>query len=169
MKTKSGIIIIILLTGLIIGAAQPAMLYASAEGGDPSNLWDPFVNKTPFSGGTKLQGTLTMIYNTSFLYNYLSSLCSTFQTSMLYSVRFTYSNTFYTYTGSTGVCYGIIGTPGSGGQGDVIMAFLKWALADIFQMSAQDIKWNLIKVNNPGIAFDGNSFVTDIVVKVKQP
>jgi len=169
MKTKSGVIIIMLLTGLIIGAAQPAMLYAGGETGDPTSLWAPFVNTNPLGskGATQLPGTLTMIYNTSFLYNYLTSLCSTFQTSMLYSVRFTYNNTFYTYTGSTGVCYGDIGTPGSGGQGDVIMAFLKWALIDIFQSQNPNFKWNLIKVNNPGIAFDGNSFVTDIIVKVK--
>jgi hypothetical protein len=165
MKTKLGIIIIILLTGLIIISMQPVLVYAGPET-PHGNLWDPFVNTNPFFGGTKLPGTLTIIYNPGYLLNYYPTACSNGmpQANMFYSVRFIHNRVIYTYEGSTGVCFGDIGTPGTGGQGDVIMSFLDYVVRQTIPTAT---KWNIKSITNPGISSDSLSFVTDIVVMVK--
>jgi hypothetical protein len=167
MKTKSGVLFIVLLTSIILGAAQPARLYA---GETPSgNLWDPFVNINPFRGGTSIPGTLTIIYNPLSLFNFFPTACSNGQATMFYSLRLTYNKTPYTYQGATQVCLGDIGTPGTGGQGDVILSFLNYVMLGYFpsQVNLPITRWNLKSVNNPGISTDSLSFVADIVVAVK--
>ena len=149
MKKKWRGFFIVLLAGIILGTANPARLYAGGQTGE-GNLWDPFVNTNPFIGGTRLPGTLTIIYNPSWLYNFSTTACNNGmpQAPMFICVRFIYSNLIYTYEGSTSVCLGDIGTLGSGGQGDVIMAFLDYVIKDIFQN--QGVKMELKKYSQSG-------------------
>jgi hypothetical protein len=165
MKTKLGVLFVVLLTGIIFGAAQPAWLYA---GETPSgNLWDPFVNTNPFRGGTSIPGTLTIIYNPLSLINFFPSACSNGQATMFYSVRLIHGKTPHTYEGATQVCLGDIGTPGTGGQGDVITSFLNYVMLGFFPSDAGLIvnQWNLKSVKNVGMG--SSSFVADLVVAVK--
>ena len=150
MKKKLEGFFILLLTLLILGAAQPALLYAGGQTGG-GNLWDPFVNTNPFNykDAIKLPGTLTIIYNPSFLINFGQltnffplNCAGQYQATMFYSVRFNYLKNLKTFQGATGVCLGDIGTPGSGGQGDVIMAFLGYVIPDVIDYTPFT-KWNL--------------------------
>ncbi len=173
MKKKLRGFFILLTVVLILGATPPAWLYAGGQTGE-GNLWDPFVNTNPFNytGAVKLTGTLTMIYNPSWLLNY-GQLTNFFplscnglgQAIMFYSARFNYLETIKTYPGATGVCLGDIGNPGSGGQGDVIMAFLGYVIPDVIGYTP--LKWNLRSIKNAGISGDSMSFVADFVIMAK--
>lgn len=172
MKTKLGVIIIVLLTGIILGAAQPAMLYAGAEVGDNSTLWDPFVNLNPLKGKVaKLTGPLSIYY---FVDQNLPG-CSNGQdqTIMFYTVRLSSGSNIYTYEGSATGCLGDIGIPGSNGQGDVIMTFLGSVVSGIFpNASGWPVQqgWNLTSVGSPGMGFTNTSyaFVADLSIEVAQ-
>ncbi len=59
MKTGKIMLIFVFLTGLMLGATQPALLYAAET---PSgNPWDQFVYTKPFKG-TTLSGVLSIYY-----------------------------------------------------------------------------------------------------------
>jgi hypothetical protein len=166
MKPKLGVLVILLLTSIILGAAQPARLYA-CQTPDGSTPWDQFVNKNSFKGGTPIQGTLTVIYSPLSLGNFFPGTCSTSQAIMFYSVRLIYDKKPYTYEGNTTVCLGDFGTPGTGGQGDVIQAFLDFNLRWYFpyQANLPVNQWYIKSLKNAGIG--QFSFVGDIVVYVK--
>lgn len=167
MKTKLGIVIIMFLTGIFFGAAQPAIVYAGPETGG-GTLWDPFIDPHPYPG-TKLTGTLSIIYNPNLLAAMtLSDKCSLngglLSATMFYSVRFSVSSQIYTFVGATeGVCLGDVGQPGSGGQGDLIKAFLGNAVNTIFPGKG----WKLKAVKQPGIDSNSFGFVADVVLAVQ--
>jgi hypothetical protein len=164
MKMRSGVIVIMLLAGLIIGFVQPAVLSAG-ETPSGGNLWDPFINPDHLKGGTQLPGTLSIIYSPIIFPNNYVDICNgNYQATMFYSVRFKYSNQISTYEGSTGVCLGNIGTPGTGGQGDVIMSFLDQVIRQIIPTTN---KWYIKSISNPGMSGDSLGFVSDILVMVK--
>lgn len=155
---------------MIIGTAQPALLFAGGEGSQ-GNIWDPFVNTNPFKGGTIVPGTITIIYNPLSLLNFFPPSCkgNMPQATMFYSLRLVYNKTPYTYQGVTQVCMGDIGNPGSGGQGDVITSFLNYVMLVYFPVDANLTigKWNLKSVQMPGISQDGFSFIADIQIAFK--
>jgi hypothetical protein len=158
MKMKLGVLIFVFLTGLVLVATQPALLYAGTE--TPSgNAWDPFVDTSPFKG-TKLSGPLS-IYLEPASY---SEECGNYKGTMFYTVRLSKGSDIYTFHGKvTDICFGNIGDPGSGGQGDVIMNFLGYVVGQIFGPGKL---WKLKSVDNPGTAPDSQSFVADIVIAV---
>jgi hypothetical protein len=170
MDKKLGTLFIVLLASIIIGVSQPALLYAGE--GSIGNPWDPFVTtKIPNGNYTTLTGTLSLIYNSGYLPNFDPKGCSLLgltQGAMYYSVRFSYNNVFPNYEGSTAVCLGDFGTVGSGGQGDIVMAFLDSAVQSTLGVPP-GTKWYLTKVKNPGISSYVLSFTADIVIKVKNP
>jgi hypothetical protein len=160
MKTKWGVLFIVFLAGIMLGTVQPSLVFSSAQ--DEFLLWDPFIDISSFSG-TKLAGTLTIVYNP----NFLAGLCDNGQNvaTMFYAVRFPLSKTIYTFEGAKeGICLGDIGTPGSGGQGDAVMLFLGNAVKKIFPNSSI---WKLRAVSTPGISLDSLSFIADILIMVK--
>jgi hypothetical protein len=162
MKTKSGVIIIMLLIGLIIGASLPDRLYAGG-GTSEGFLWDPFINQTPLSGIVyMMNGTLSISYDVG----QASASCGgQYVANMFYTVRLSKDSKTYTFNGSTdGVCTGDIGVPGSGGQGDAIMNFLGTAVRAIFP-NAKNPKWNLVSVSTPWISPVSDAFVADIFIE----
>ena len=175
MRTRWGVLIFVFLMGVILGVTQPAFLYAGAEtpGG---NLWDAFVNTSPPSPtDIKVDGALSIYYVVTCVPQITKSKpvcypccpCEFGTATMFYTVRLTKEFNIYTYEGSTnGVCLGNIGTPGSGGQGDVIMNFLGTVVTNIFGAGHT---WQLKSVNNPGIAPDSLAFGADITIAVQLP
>jgi hypothetical protein len=161
MKTKLGVIIVVFLASLIIGAAQPAMLYAGIEG--EGTLWDPFIDTSSFKG-IHLTGPISIVYNP----NLLAIPCETGmpRATMFYTVRLKSSidSQIYSFVGATeGVCLGDVGIPGSGGQGDVIMNFLGTVVNNNFPGAV----WRLKAINNPIVTPEGLAFVADIKIAVK--
>jgi hypothetical protein len=173
MKTKLGVLIFVFLTGMVLGALQPALVYGGAEtpGG---TLWDPFVHvsfftltPTSFHKGTNLAGPLSIVYDVA-----VDQLleCTTGTANMFLTVRLIGGNgshrQIYWFDGETpGICLGDIGTPGSGGQGEKILQFLKNVVLAIFP-NAKDAQ--ITSVDNAGVAPDGFAFVGDITIAVKQ-
>jgi hypothetical protein len=170
MKTTYRSFFIILILGFIIGVAQPALLYAGAETPE-GNVWDPFVNTNPFKGGTTVPGTITIIYNPLSLLNFFPLSCSGNmpQATMFYSLRLVYNKKPYTYQGATQVCMGNFGTPGSGGQGDVVTSFLNYIMLAYFpgDTNLNITQWNLKSLQAPGISQNGLSFIADIQIAFK--
>jgi hypothetical protein len=181
MKTKLGVLIFVFLTAMILGAAQPALLFAGGETGG-GNFWDPFIDTTGFTG-TNVFGTLSIYYNVTCIPNpiphpkkksapcYPCCPCGLGTVTMSYVVRIPYGEDIngetiiHTYEGSTdGKCIGDIGIPGSGGQGDAIMNFLDTAVTNIFGSIRP---WKLKAVNNPGISQDSLAFLADIEIAVQ--
>ena len=169
MKTRLGVLIFVFLTGMILGVVQPAFLYGSET--PAGNPWDPFVNVSLFTGqpiksnaGTKLDGPLSIVLNTSIPI----TLCGNGlpYATMLYTVRLGKGSQMYWFDGETpNVCEGNIGTPGSGGQGDAVMSFLKSVVLFIFP-NAKDAK--VISLDNAGPTPDALAFIADITIAVTQ-
>jgi hypothetical protein len=177
MKTRLGVLIFVFLTGIIFGVGQPALLYGMET--PTGNAWDPFIKVSFFTGKAippkhlpfpiTLSGRLSIAYGTSF-----SAFCPPGATSGPYLVTMFYtltlsdgdqSNSPQLYTSFTpGTCEGDIGTPGSGGQGDVIMGFLKTVVLQIFP-NAKDAY--LKSVSNTWTAPDAFAFEADIKIVVK--
>jgi hypothetical protein len=178
MKTKLGILSFVFLTGLFIVATPPAHLYAgtTTTGG---TAWDPFINVSFFSGnqisksaGTKLAGVLSIYYN-----DVDTGLnCEGpggFEVEMYVTVRLSQSaksNDTFTYdTVIPYVCSADTGSPGSGGQGDLILNFLKSVVLNIYP-NANDAY--LTSVEKPGIAgtpySPAQAFVANINIAVQQ-
>lgn len=172
MKTRLGVMIFVFLAGIILGATQPALLYAGAETGG-GNLWDSFVGTPPFPG-TKLSGPLSISYDPDQSPPYCAN--GNYHATMFITVRLTPRKDhdrkvkgpqIYTFDEvKEGICLGDIGTPGSGGQGDVIMNFLGTVVVPgIFGSSKH---WKLESVTKPGIAPDSLAFVANITIAVRQ-
>jgi|WetSurMetagenome_2_1015567.scaffolds.fasta_scaffold377949_1 hypothetical protein len=164
MKKELKIILVIGLVVVMFGVAQPTLLYAGG-GTTGGNLWDPFVNTNPLRKPfTEIKGTLNIIFNPGYLAD-ASGACNNFlgSATMFYSVRLIYGGNLYANEGSTGVCYGNIGVPGSGGWGDVISTFLVSSIQSIIPFT----KWNIKTMSNPVISGDGFSFITDLTIQVK--
>ena len=141
------------LTGLIIGAAQPATLYAGGETGDGSDLWSQFIDTSGFKG-TVLNGTLSILYYP----NPLADLCSTGQqqATMFYSVRFIVSKKTMASVGAAAVCLLDIA-----GQGEEIMNFLTgFVNKNILTIN----KCVLKAINNSRITDGSYGFVADITL-----
>jgi hypothetical protein len=174
MKTKVGMLFFMFLTGIILAATQPTLLYAGAETGGGTSLWDPFVHvslftltPTTFHKGTNLAGPLSILYDAD-----VPQIpeCTSGTATMFYTVRLIGGKgshrQIYWFDGATkGVCLGDIGSPGLGGQGDAILQFLKNAVLAIFP-NAKDAQ--ITSVDNAGIAPDSLAFVGDITILVKQ-
>ena len=169
MKTRLGVLIFVFLAGMILGASQPALVYASET---PSgNLWSPFLDVSFFTlatvshpkGYIPLAAHLKMDFK-SFGY-YTTCPGSLYEGTLFYNVSSANPNVPWFYTSFTsGVCQGNIGTPGSGGIGDVIMGFLKTVVLQIFP-SAKDAY--LQSVSNPWYEDDAGAFTADITIAVK--
>ncbi len=172
MKTKLRVLMVGLLAGIILGVTQPALLYAGETG--EGNLWDPFVDTSPPSPtDIKVDGTLSIYYVVTCVPQITKSKpacypccpCTLGTVTMSYTVRLSKEFNIYTYEGSTsGKCIGDIGTPGSGGQGDVIMNFLGTAVTNIF---GSGHRWTVKSVNYPGVSGDSLAFVADIAIAVQ--
>jgi hypothetical protein len=84
---------------------------------------------------------------------------------MFYTVSNNQSTSPWVYTSFTpGICLGNIGTPGSGGQGDVIMGFLKTVVLQIIPFAKNAY---LKSVSNTWFADDSSAFAADITIAVK--
>jgi hypothetical protein len=156
MKTRLGVLILVFLTGMILGATQPTLLYAGAEVGE-INPWDKFVYAKPFPG-TRLAGPLSIYYEI------LEGECDGQPlTNMYYTVRLSKHKDLYTFQGFRGeICLADIDA-----QGEEIMNFLDTVVVPtIFPDGIQ--AWKLIDVDNPGIGINGPAFVTDITITVKE-
>jgi hypothetical protein len=168
MKTKLGVLLVVLLTSIILGAAQPARLYACETGGS-TTPWDTFVDTNPLGGnGVKsINGTLTVIYNplAGWLPNFFQGACTNGQATMFYSVRLTYKKKPYTYEGASNVCMGDFGSLGTGGQGDVIYTFMTYVMMGYFPNDAglTVSAWNVKSLKNAGAG--QYSFIGDIEIQ----
>ena len=163
MKIKLGVISFVFLTGIILGVAQPPMLYAGGETGG-GTIWDPFVNQNPLKGKVaKLTGPLSIYYipteTTPTCWN------TNFHANMYYTVRLSAGFNLYTFDGTTSnICLGdFSGNPTS--QGPAIMAFLETVINGIFQNA---VGWNLTSVGSPGISPESLAFVADLSIEVKE-
>jgi hypothetical protein len=170
MKTRLGVLIFVFLMGVILGATQPGFLYAGAEttGG---TLWDPFLNVSFFTlrpvsyAKVNTQAAHLKLNFTSTGYE-TCSLTNLYWGTLYYTVSGAYPlNIPWQFTSFTSnICAGNIGTPGSGGEGDVIMGFLKTVVLQIFPF-AKDAY--LESVNNAMVYDDGFAFEADIIIAVK--
>jgi hypothetical protein len=169
MKRRLAVLIFVFFAGMILVATEPALLYAGFETGE-ANVWDPFVNvsfftltPTSFSKGPTLAARLSITYTTSY-YSYCDN--GQYMGTLFYTVSSADQRKIpWNYTSFTpGICFGDIGTPGSGGQGDVIMKFLKTVVLQNFPF-AKDAY--LKSVSNPWFEDDGFAFAADITIAVK--
>jgi len=161
MKTRLGVLIFVLLAAMILGAAEPAVVHAGYETGGGS-VWTPFLGTPPF-GETKLTGPLSVYFYPGPPYSYCSP--GIYEGIMFYTVRFIVDFQTYTFDGyTTGVCLGNIGTPGSGGIGDVLMNFLGTAVSAIFPNAKS---WKLKSIDNPGTSPDSLAFVAGVTIAVQ--
>ena len=181
MKTRLGMLIFVFLTGLVLGGLQPDLLYAGAET-TGTTLWDPFVNVSlftgksiphPFHAKTNLPGRLSIVYSPSPggvpCSDDTNPLATMFYTLRLSDGWRSENASFYT-SFTPGICLSVdaIGIPGSGGQGDLILEFLKTVVLQIFPY-ARDAYVTYVKSdNNPWMAPDGLAFVIDITIVVKR-
>ena len=121
MKTRAGMIMLVFLTGMILGAAEPALLYGAESGG--GNVWDQFVDPKPYPG-IILEGPLSIYFDiTDFQENcggvqgnadYVATM---YYTVRLNKVKAAYKKNvqFYTFHGKyEGVCL-LTGTDTQGG------------------------------------------------------
>jgi hypothetical protein len=161
MRKKT--ILILITLSILIGAWQTGKLMAASTAG--GNIWDSFIDTSSFSG-TKITGTLSIGYLTYPQNNPYPGVCGSLpQATMFYTARLNYNKKLYTYTGATNVCKGDVGMPGSGGQGDVIMAFLESCVLQMIPTGVTEMR--LKSVTNAGYDADNLSFVSDIMVMVR--
>jgi hypothetical protein len=161
MKTRMFLLSLVSFSMIVFGAALPTLLHAGAETGG-GTLWDPFVGSPPF-GGTKVTGPLSISYDPVDAPPCGNDLP---QANMFYTLRLIKGSEIYTFDGYTaGICLGDVGTPGSGGQGDVLMSFLDTAVKTVFPRAKS---WKLKSVDDAGIARDSLAFVADVVIVVKK-
>jgi len=100
MKTRLGVLIFVFLTGMILGAMEPALLYGAETPG--GNVWDFVLDTKPFTG-TVLAGPLSIYYEVQ------SGVCNDGQplATMYYTVRLNKKRELYTFQGrASGVCLG---------------------------------------------------------------
>jgi hypothetical protein len=173
------VLILLLLSGMILGTIQPAVVFAGSTSG--GNIWDQFVYTQPFTG-TKLQGTLSIYYE----YNFVAGdfvYCadeSSIMVTMYYTARLKKQKdpTLWVFNGSSqrsrsscGICLtDVIG------QGEEINNFLNGivtgtlpATPALFPTGVKE--WHLTSITN-GQFYDGGllpsrGFVADIVITVK--
>ena len=106
MKTRLGVIIFVFLIGMILWAAQPALLYGAET--PEGNVWDPFIDPKPYKGET-LSGPLS-------IYLDITGPCggSDYTATMYYTVRLSKKKDLYTFQGKTAdVCLADIETQGN--------------------------------------------------------
>lgn len=182
MRKKLGVLMLVLLTGMILGTTQPALIYAGGFETGSGSVWDPFAyisffKLTPakYTKGTILSGQLSIAYALSpSAFSGVTCPDSTFFVgTMFYALRLSdnekskhddQSKSPQIYRSFTPVvCVGDIGTPGSGGQGDLILQFLKTVVLRIFP-DAKDAYARIDSVNNP----DDYTLVADITIVVRK-
>ncbi len=157
MKTLKWVLFFVFLTGMILGAGQPALVCAS-EGAQA--VWDQWLDTSAFTG-TKLAGVLSIYYE------YLPPpLCldNSQAANMYVTVRLSKGFDLNTFQGKQQVCMGNINGPG--GQGDYIVnTFLNNAVHTLYP-NATD--WKLKSIDNPGFTSPTGSraFVADIQIAV---
>jgi hypothetical protein len=86
MKTRLGVMILVFLMGLILGAMQPAALFAAEGGG---NIWDEFVDPKPYPG-IWFEGPLSIYYEYQYDESFNPVICEDTgdpMTKMFYTVR----------------------------------------------------------------------------------
>jgi len=158
MKTRLGVLIFVFLTGMILGAMEPALLYGAET--PEGNVWDQFIDPKPYKGNT-LSGTLS-------IYCEITGPCgdSDYTATMYYTVRLNKKKDLYTFQGKTaGVCLADIET-----QGNIIKNdFLGWVVVPgIFPDGFNSWKFKSIgkaQFNDDGLSFS-RAFVTDIEIVV---
>ena len=167
MKTRAGMIMLVFLTGMILGAAEPALLYGAESGG--GNVWDKFVDPKPYPG-VQLEGPLSIYYditgedpNCGGIEGNYDIVATMYYTVRLNKDKAAYKKNvqFYTFHGKyEGVCL----LTGTDTQGGAIKDFLgNVVIPGIFL----DFKsWKLKSIDNVG--FDEQSFVADIEIAVKE-
>ncbi len=165
MKTLKRVLFFVFLTGMILGAGQPALLYAS-EGEHP--VWEQWLDTSSFTG-TKLAGPLSIYYE------YLpGQYCNgpgqdgSQVVNMYVTVQLSKGFDLHTFQGKTQNCIGSINSPG--GQGDwIVNTFLDNAVRTLYGPSAQ---WKLKSIDNAQFndqTINGQSsraFVADIQIAV---
>lgn len=158
MKKRMRVLILVFLAGMILGAVQPAMLFAGeTQHGFP---WDVFVYPQPFAG-TKLSGPLSIYYLP----------CGDSCFTMYYTVRLSKGFDLYLFQGSTTV------SPVNNlndQTGAIIIAFLgNVVVPGIFTNGNNG--WALKSIEN-GIVHDetigqvtiSRAFAADISIAVKE-
>jgi hypothetical protein len=157
MRKRMGVLIFVFLTGMILGAMQPAMLFAGETGG--GNIWDQFVDPKPYPG-IILEGPLSIYYE------YLLDVdpCEDGQpvANMYYTVRLSKHRQLYTFQGTTGVCLGDMLY-----QGNAIREFLGTVVVPGIFPNARH--WKLKSINRGRYHDDdfSRAFVADIELAVK--
>jgi hypothetical protein len=179
MKTGKGMLIFVFLTGAMLGAMQPALLYGSETGG--GNPWDLFVYDKPFHG-TKLQGPLSIYYEYNFAggdFVYCGDEGASYMVTMYYTVRLKKQRdpTLWVFEGSSqrskpcGICLQDIVAQGAeinNFLGDIVLGNIS-AIPPIFPNGVKE--WHLTSIDN-GQFYDrgyppSRGFVADIVITVK--
>ena len=171
MKTKLRVLIVVFLTGMILGVGQPALLYGTETPG--GNVWDQFVYTKPFKG-TTVQGALSIYYQiTGCETTNCPGDCAA---NMFYMVKLIKQNETITYLfqGSSqashpdGICLKDIL-----GQGAEIMNFFGNVVSDPSLFPNGVVDWKVTAIDN-GQFNDENTFpsgsrafVADVVITVK--
>jgi len=171
MKTRWGVLIFVFFAGMVLVGTQPALVYAGSE--TPSgSLWSPFIGVSFFTlqpvsyAKVNTQAAHLKLNFTSTGYE-ICPLTGNYEGTLYYTVSGAYplNNIPWQFTSFTSnICAGNIGTPGSGGEGDVIMGFLKTVVLQIFPF-AKDAY--LESVSNAMAYDDGFAFEADIIIAVK--
>jgi hypothetical protein len=172
MKKGRGVLIIVFLTGMILGTMQPAMLFAGETGG--GDIWDQFVDPKPYPG-IWLQGPLSIYYE--YLYDDEGNqLICDLETgdpaaNMFYTVRLNKVVWFdfksvqtYTFQGTMGTCLNDWEF-----QGNVIKEFLGTVVVPgIFPGGFSS--WKVKSIEKAQYHDDdfSRAFVADIVIAVKR-
>jgi hypothetical protein len=170
MKKRMGVLIFVFFTGMILGAMQPAMLFAAETGG--GNVWDQFIDPKPYLG-IWFEGPLSIYYE--YLYDDEGNLltCETGDavSNMFYTVRlnkvvwFNFMNVqLYTFQGTTGTCLNDWVF-----QGNAIKEFLGTVVVPgIFPDGFRS--WKLKSVNKAQFHDDdfSRAFVADIEIAVRK-
>lgn len=173
MKKRMGVLILVFLTGLILGTMQPATVFAGETGG--GNIWDQFVDPKPYPG-IWLAGPLSIYYE--YVYDDEGNLltCETGDAvaNMFYTVRLNKvldmlrpNPTLYTFQGTTGTCLNDWAF-----QGAAIKEFLGTIVVPGIFLNYNPVKssWKLMAVTKAQYHDDdfSRAFVSDIAIAVKK-
>lgn len=170
MKWRTGGLICLLVTGLILGAMPPATVFAGETGG--GNIWDSFVDPKPYPG-IWFEGPLSIYYE--YVYdlegNPLSCDTGDAVVNMFYTVRLNRVTWFkhrdvqlYTFQGTNGTCLNDWAW-----QGNVIREFLGTVVVPgMFPNGFRS--WKLKSITKAQYHDDdfSRAFVADIEIAVKK-
>jgi len=160
MKKSMGMLICVLLTGMILWAAEPGLLYgAETPEGD---VWDQFVDPGPYPK-IILAGPLSIYYDIQ-----LDQYCmggSSYTTTMYYTVRLTKNGELDTFQGKAqGVCLADFETQGTVIKDNFLGGVVVPGIFPKFK------SWKLKSIANAQFHDDdvSRAFVADIEIAVKK-